>query len=402
MIPVSAVPLRGEGDLGLLRAPVVGRLQVLAAILHPLHRTLQLQRQGRQDHLLRVGGDLDAEAAADRRDHADVQRGHPQAAGDLLADGVRVLGGGLDDQPAAEGIGLGQHRAGLHRDSGHALIIHRARHDHIGLGERPVRVALDLVPDERDVVLHGVVELRRTRLDRRCHVHDDRQRRVVHHDALKGVARDVAIGRHDHRDRLPDVADDLRLDRIGHDRDHPLRPAAPLAAAVRHRPGELLELRAGVDGEHAGQRLRHARVDAVDRRVAVDAPQDRHMAEILRLHIVHVGRTAGDQAGVFLAPDARLHHPHVYHAVCPPRRLATDRPPQPWFATRAQLLYGGRPNVSYRTARFSAPWLDSAGADARRTGERSGRTIPRADRDGPVHATTVARRGPLARRAPSS
>src|SRR5207249_2325368 len=55
-----------------------GRDQVLAAVLHPLHRLADQQRRRRRDHVAGIDRHLVAEAAADvGRDDPDVLLGQP-------------------------------------------------------------------------------------------------------------------------------------------------------------------------------------------------------------------------------------------------------------------------------------------------------------------------------------
>src|SRR4029453_16548720 len=75
-----------------LVAAVDRRAHVLAARLRPLDRTAELARRPRREDLLRVVGDLHAEAAADvRGDHADAVLAHLQLARHEEADEGRGL-----------------------------------------------------------------------------------------------------------------------------------------------------------------------------------------------------------------------------------------------------------------------------------------------------------------------
>ena len=71
-----AVARAGDLQLAVDLARMVGRDQVLAAILDPLHRTADQARRERDEEILRIELALDAEAAADvDLDHVDVGLG---------------------------------------------------------------------------------------------------------------------------------------------------------------------------------------------------------------------------------------------------------------------------------------------------------------------------------------
>ena len=102
--------------------------QVLAAVLHPLHRLAGDDRADDGEHVAGVDADLVAEAAADvRRDDLDLVL---RDAGDQRVDRavrVRRLVGRVDGQLAGHRVHRRDGAAGLHRRGMHAGVEHLLR-----------------------------------------------------------------------------------------------------------------------------------------------------------------------------------------------------------------------------------------------------------------------------------
>ena len=102
---------------------------------------------------------------------------------------------------------LRHHAAGFHGSGDQPLADDALLHDHVGLGERLLRVAAFLVKRERDVVgplrMHGG----RARRERFLRIGHRGLRLVVDFDQLSAVARDVAVGGDHHGHRMPDEVD---------------------------------------------------------------------------------------------------------------------------------------------------------------------------------------------------
>ena len=207
-------------------------------------------------------------------------------------------------------------------------------------------IALGALPEIGDVVGNLVVELGCAGQDRRLQIGDGGEWLVVHVDQVKGVLRDIGIVC-DHRgDRLADVPDPVVGQHGGGDGQHPVRAGALAAVGQRLLEGGA-QLLAGEHGDHAGQGGGRCSVDAQDAGVAVDAAQDRQVADISRTQVVHVGGATGDQPGVLFALDAGAHLLHVDHGGGVPfQRCARGFPVrctlQPLLVTAYQCGPGAR------------------------------------------------------------
>ncbi len=127
---------------------------------------------------------------------------------------------------------------------------------------------------------------------------DRGQRFVIHFDGLGGVARDVAIRRHHHRNRVPDEVDAV------HREDMMMRNTqAGQGSAARHRP-YFLGVFSDEDRGDAGKFKRGLDVDRFDLRRAVRAAHDAGVVHAGNLNIVHISGGAGDQARIFAPADA--------------------------------------------------------------------------------------------------
>ncbi len=112
----------------------------------------------------------------------------------------------------------------------------------------------------------------------------------VDHDRVRGIARRVAVARHDHRHRLAREAD-----HVG--RDGAVRWRGK-GRADRHRPEQLRDLRAGEHRLDAVHRLGGAGVDRADAAVRDVAALEREVLHAGDLDVVHVGGAPLNQARV--------------------------------------------------------------------------------------------------------
>jgi hypothetical protein len=152
--------------------------------------------------------------------------------------------------------------------------------DVVGVGEAGLDVAGEHAVVRDDVALDVRVDGGCALLHRRLGVEDARQRRVVDVDRLECPQRDRLVERDHGGDALALVAHDAVGERglVLHER----------AVVVLGHVG----LR--VDGEHAGDRLRRAGVDAQDARVRVRAAQDLAVDHPGQAHVVGERGLAGD------------------------------------------------------------------------------------------------------------
>ena len=295
------------GDLGghVVVAGERVRLQVLDAVLDPLHGVPRDDRGGDRDHVAGVDRHLAAKASTDvRRDDPDLLLGQPDVARDQRkdrADRVWRLRGHPDRELPGHRVELGDAAARLDRGDMDARQVDVLRDRHIRLLEGAVRrVAIADLPME-DVVVglallvvaqHGCIGLERLEW-----VHDHGQRLVLDLDGLDAVGGCVAAGRHDGGDLL--AREHHLVDRehhlgVRHQRRHPVQV-------------ELLERLAGDHGEHALHLEGGVAVDALDAGVRVGAAHDVQVEHPRPHDVVDVVAAAADEARVLLALDAVAH-----------------------------------------------------------------------------------------------
>ena len=144
-----------ESHLHLVRllAIVTGGHEVLLSRLHPLHRPLQSARHRGNEDLLGVGLALGAEAASDiRRNDADPFGRQSEHVRDGPPHQVQLLRRGDDDEHAGKRILVGQHAAGLNRDTGAAGMVDPLMDDDVGGAHRGFRLPDAPLGDARHVV----------------------------------------------------------------------------------------------------------------------------------------------------------------------------------------------------------------------------------------------------------
>ena len=189
----------------------------------------------------------------------------------------------------------------IRRDDGARLDRHRRQplvddplFDHaIGAAERLVDVAAAHRVRIRDVRAQIGMRQRRSRLDRRLRIHDDRQRIVIDIDGIDGIARDVRVGRDGH---CHGVTDEI----------HPVAGEHGVLRRleVRNRRGARNQTAGGVDvgtrqdGDDTGNGARRRDVDAGDAGVRMRAAKDDGVQEAGEPQVVDVGGEAFDEPRV--------------------------------------------------------------------------------------------------------
>ena len=134
---------------------------------------------------------------------------------------------------------------------------------------------------------------------RQLEIDDGRQRVVRHDDRICGIARDVPIPGHDHRDRFAAVAHRVHRNRA--------MIRGGKRRADRHRGEEFGDLGAGEHRLHAVHRFRGARVDGADASVRHVAPLERQVLHADEGDVVDVGGAALDETRVLAPLDALAH-----------------------------------------------------------------------------------------------
>ena len=160
-------------------AGVDRRHQMLAAILDPAHRMIELERQRGDHHLLRREPRLDAEAAADiGRDDADAPLLDAECLGKAEAERVRHLGRAVDHELVEPMVAIGQNRAALERHAGLAVHAIVAPHHDRGLARGRVDVAALHHPLDVEIVAPMLVQQAGRAVHRGGGIDDRRQHLV--------------------------------------------------------------------------------------------------------------------------------------------------------------------------------------------------------------------------------
>jgi hypothetical protein len=193
-------------------------------------------------------------------------------------------------------------------------------HDDGRVPEDTIDVALDVRPRVRLVGPELLVDQGRLVGQRLVHVHDRGERVVVDLHRLDRVLGDRARTRDDHRHAVALVP---RL--VGHE-----RVVQGVVQPLRDGPGHQeragpVEVRTREGSDDAVHRRRLGHIDALDPRVRVGAPHDRHPEHPGDGEIVRVPRRAGEELGILLPQDRltdellRGRHPRS-----PPQAFAPD------------------------------------------------------------------------------
>ena len=268
---------------------MVDREEVLASVLHPLHRALQAPGQIRDQEVLGIELAARAEPAADVGfREVDPRLVEPQHGGERPAIEVRDLRHAPHGQAARVRLPFGQQPAGLHRRGGLASDVEALADDAGGAAQR----GLDVAQGRRPGVGH--VALGKQKRARVIDVDARRQDVVLDLDELARVDGGGAIGRDQDRDRLADVADPVAGQRrlqIGR-----VRRLAGLAERDHRHAREIGRGQAGHDTR---LRERSFRVHSSNVGVGVGASHDDRVHRAGSGQVVHVAATAREQPRVF-------------------------------------------------------------------------------------------------------
>ena len=187
------------------------------------------------------------------------------------------------------------------------MVHHALRNDHFGGRERGVNRAVVHFAVKRDAGTarherHGEV-VREVRMNHRrlaghrlLDVDHGRQRIVINDDRVNRVSRDVAIARHDDRNRLAAEPNDVDRHRAMFGRGE--------RRADWHRRKHFRDVGAGVNRFDPVHRRGGLGVDLSDLAVRDIAALEGDVLHADQRDIVHVGRAPLDQAGIFAALDA--------------------------------------------------------------------------------------------------
>ena len=206
-------------DGGLERRHAIGGrhrgAQMLQPILDPFHRPVGDTRGDRDQDDVRKDRLLDAKAAAGIR-----RRPQPQpVARDLerprhdrmqaerpLEIGEHVIG-------ALARVVFGNDAVGLDRGAGIPRIAHVDANAVRGFRKLLFRLAVAKRPLADDIAADGRMQDRRIQRSGSDGIHNGRQLAIAHLDQFEGVFGAIAVGGHDHGDRLADIAHPVDRDR---------------------------------------------------------------------------------------------------------------------------------------------------------------------------------------------
>ena len=192
---------RGADAVALL-ARMVGRDQVLAAVLDPFHRTAEALGRDQHQHVFRIELAAHAEAAAGvALVEVDLRRREPEHAHQRVLVPVRHLGGAVQLQHVAGGVVEADGAAGLHRHAGMAADGEIELDHRMGRGERGVDVAEAVAHDERRGVA-AVVEL----AGRVARGQERRQRLDLDLDEIGRILGDIGVLGEHGGDGVADIA----------------------------------------------------------------------------------------------------------------------------------------------------------------------------------------------------
>jgi hypothetical protein len=279
-------------------AGVDARLQVLAAVLDPLHRPSGLDREPRDQHLLPVDAALDAESAP------DVGGNHPETVlrpgklrGRVAAHHVGQLRRRIEGQLAAGGVKEGEAAAVLHRHARVAVGPEPAADDQVRVVLGGLQVAVPAHPADEHVVAPARVQARRVvgqgALDRQDRLQD----LVLHVQQLRRVLGHVGVVGQDRRHGLTGEA-------------HHVHGQAGLEGVLRAgladvRPYAQVGAVPAREDRGVGERLvQPCRIDLNDARVRVRAAHQHEVQAPRHLQVVEIARGAGRKPPVLDPPDS--------------------------------------------------------------------------------------------------
>ena len=241
---------------------MIGREEVLAPILDPLHGPVELASQRRDQQVFGIELAANAEAATrigHLHDHGFL--GKAEHGCEHAAVEEWHLGDAEYRDALLGGVPARREPTRLHRNGG--VPLHRetlAAHIRRGL-ERVIRIATrDL--DSRGVGAGVFVDQKRA-IGGRLPVQDRRQALNLGRDQGGGVFGDVGIGRDYDCDWLPDIADFVA-------RDRQLQEILKVRHRGDPRPDRLqniAEIHIGEHADHTGYRSGRGRINAADTRV---------------------------------------------------------------------------------------------------------------------------------------
>ena len=293
-----------DGDLQI--PPLVAFLmrdqEILAPVLHPLHRPPERDARGSDRTVLAIVGALRAEAAADvGRDHTHLRIAEIEHVHERALQSMRALAGDVRGELLGRRVPVDHETAALDEE-GSATMLEQALPEHVrGLAERLVDVAVFHRHARDDVVGSARVRGDGRGFDGRPHVGHRGQDLVVDLDEAGRILRDIAAVGDDDGDWLADDAHLLPRQHVLHTdlADGRVRDIERQALLAHH----LGQVSPGEHGVNSGMRLGLGGVDAPDGRVGVRRAHQRGMQHSRQRDVVDEAAPAGEEGGVLLALD---------------------------------------------------------------------------------------------------
>ena len=280
--------------------------EALRARRHPLDGTAQPPGRPRRDRLLGIVLALVTEPAAHvGRDHPHAAFGDTELTGHDAADEVRDLRGGIEREPALDGVGNREDGARLDGGTGQAVVDQLETDGASGAGERRLdgrRVTA--CPAKADVTWRVGVEGRRTGRDRGAGAHDGGQPFVIDRHVLGRVGRRRDALGDDHHHRLAHVAHGVACERPAWRLRHGRTVRSADRPETEHRADLVSRHVATGEHGHDSGTLRGARrVDGGDSRVGMRRAHDVTRELAGHGEVRDEAPTARQEARVLTSPD---------------------------------------------------------------------------------------------------
>jgi hypothetical protein len=301
-----AVGVEREFGPGLDVAAMGAREKLFAALGHPLHGALDLQRGKGDGNVLGIGAGLHAETTADVAHH-HAYLFLCEANG--RADGIAHARGHLRAHANREAVGFAvirrKHRARLDGQGHDALVDHVERDHMAGPGKGGRRgVAAAVLHFGGDVAGGLLAQLRRSIGGGAREIDHHREFVVIDHHGLGGVARLLDCFGHHRGDRLADEARSL----VRHGKTRRTGAVAAIGAFEAGRAGYRLNARfgqfaAGDHAQHAGHGGSGGGVDRHDARMRIGRPEKDEMRLARKRDVVRIAACTGQQALVLEAAN---------------------------------------------------------------------------------------------------
>jgi hypothetical protein len=283
-----------------LLAALVGAHQVLAPILDPFHRPLELHRRDQHQQVLRIKLAADAETAADMAlMHMQRRRAAIEHAAERLAIAMRDLRGAVQLQQVLRRVVDADCSARFHRHAGVAAGLEIELDDGVGIAKRRLDVAEAVMQHDRFGRAAGL-EL----TGRIAGGHHHRQLLDLDRDVLSRVLGDIRVFGEDGRHRIADVAHIG----LGQRRLAEFADAGGVFVGAEIDRRQVGDVGIGPYRDHARHLECGGRVDRDDLSVRPGRAHDPHVKLVRKIDVAGITAAPGHQRAVFDARDGVAEH----------------------------------------------------------------------------------------------